>query len=56
MTSGIAKECQQHHFSFFFFFFFAVLMFELKAFTLSHSTTSIFVMVFFSIRSGELFA
>jgi hypothetical protein len=50
MTSGIAKECQQHH------FFFAVLVFELKAFTLSHSTTSIFVMVFFSIRSGELFA
>jgi hypothetical protein len=36
---------------FFFFFFFAVLGFELRAFTLSHSTCPIFVKGFFEIRS-----
>jgi hypothetical protein len=35
---------------------FAVLGFELRAFTLSHSTSPIFVMDFFEIGSRELFA
>jgi hypothetical protein len=39
-----------------FFFFFAVLGLELRAFTLSHSTSPIFVIRFFEIGSGELFA
>jgi hypothetical protein len=38
------------------FFFFSVLGLELKAFTLSHSTSPIFVMGFFKIGSHELFA
>jgi hypothetical protein len=40
----------------FFFFFFAVLGFELRAYTLSYSTSPIFVMAFFEIGSPELFA
>jgi hypothetical protein len=36
--------------------FFAVLGFELRTFTLSHSISPIFVMGFFKIRSGELVA
>jgi hypothetical protein len=36
--------------------FFAVLEFELRAFTLRHSTSLIFVMGFFEIGSPELFA
>jgi hypothetical protein len=40
----------------FFFFIFAVLAFELRAYTLSHSTSPIFVMGFFKIGSCELFA
>jgi hypothetical protein len=39
-----------------FFFFFAMLGFELRAYTLSHSTSSIFVIGFFEIGSHELFA
>jgi hypothetical protein len=42
----------------FFFFFFAVLGFELKAYTLSHSTSPFFfflVMSFFEIGSHKLF-
>jgi hypothetical protein len=39
----------------FFFFFFAVLGFELRAFTLSHSTT-LFVLGVFEIGSCKLFA
>jgi hypothetical protein len=38
------------------FFFFEVLGFELRAYTLSHSTRPFFVMVFFKIGSHELFA
>jgi hypothetical protein len=38
------------------FFFFAVLGVELRAFTLSHSTSPFFVKVFFEIGSYELFA
>jgi hypothetical protein len=42
---------------FFFFFFFTVLGFELRAFTVSHSTSPIFVEgFFFEIGSRELFA
>jgi hypothetical protein len=40
-------------FLFYFIFFFAVLGFELRVFTLSHSTISFFV---FEIGSHELFA
>jgi hypothetical protein len=40
----------------FFFFFFAVLEFELKAFTLSHSTSPILVICFSEVGLGELFA
>jgi hypothetical protein len=36
--------------------FFAVLEFELRAFTLSHSTSPFFVKGFFEIRSHKLFA
>jgi hypothetical protein len=36
--------------------FFSVLGLELRAFTLSHSTSPIFVKVFFEIGSHELFA
>jgi hypothetical protein len=36
-----------------FFFFFAVLGFELRAYILSHSTSSIFVMGFFEIGSCD---
>jgi hypothetical protein len=43
-------------FLFFFFFFFAVLEFELRAYTLSHSTSPFFVTGFFEIGSCELFA
>jgi hypothetical protein len=43
-------------FSFLFFSFFAILGFELRAFTLSHSTSPFFVMNFFEIGSQELFA
>jgi hypothetical protein len=39
-----------------FFFFFPVLELELRAFTLSHSTSPIFVKSFFEIGSRELFA
>jgi hypothetical protein len=39
-----------------FFIIFAVLLFELRAYTLSHSTSPIFVMGFFEIWSCELFA
>jgi hypothetical protein len=35
--------------------FFMILWFELRVFTLSHSTTPVFVMGFFEVRSGELF-
>jgi hypothetical protein len=37
-----------------FFFFFSVLGFELRAYTLSHSTRPFFVMGFFEIGSSEL--
>jgi hypothetical protein len=37
-------------------FFFAVLGLELRAYTLSHSTSPFFEMGFFEIRSCELFA
>jgi hypothetical protein len=37
------------------FFFFVVLGFELRAYTLSHSTSPTFVMGFFEIGSHELF-
>jgi hypothetical protein len=40
----------------FFFFSLVVLGLELRAFTLSHSTSPIFVMGFFEIGSLELFA
>jgi hypothetical protein len=40
----------------FFLFFPAVLGFECRAFTLSHSTSSFFVKSFFEIGSLELFA
>jgi hypothetical protein len=36
--------------------FFAVLGFELRAYTLSHSTSSFFIMGFFEIGSQKLFA
>jgi hypothetical protein len=36
--------------------FFVVMGFEFKAYTLSHSTSSFFVMGFFGIGSLELFA
>jgi hypothetical protein len=36
--------------------FFSVLRFELRAYTLSHSTSPFFVKGFFSIGSCELFA
>jgi hypothetical protein len=39
----------------FFFFFFVVLGFELRAHTLSHSTSPFFVMGFFEIGSCKLF-
>jgi hypothetical protein len=39
-----------------FFFFFVILGFELRAFTLSHYTSPIFVMGFFEVGSRELFA
>jgi hypothetical protein len=39
-----------------FFFFFVVLGLELRAFTLSQSTSPIFVTGFIEIGSGELFA
>jgi hypothetical protein len=39
-----------------FFFFFVVLGFELRAYTLSHSTSPFFVTGFFEIRFYELFA
>jgi hypothetical protein len=38
------------------FFFVAVLGFELRAYTLSYSTSPIFVKVFFKIGSHKLFA
>jgi hypothetical protein len=41
---------------FYFILFFAVLGFELRAYTLSHSTSPIFVKVFFKIGSCKLFA
>jgi hypothetical protein len=41
---------------FVFYFFFAALGFELKASTLSHSTSPLFVMGFFEIGSHELLA
>jgi hypothetical protein len=37
-------------------FLFSVLGFELRTYTLSHSTSSFFVMGFFEIESCELFA
>jgi hypothetical protein len=40
----------------FYYFIFAVLGFELRAYSLSHSTSSFFVMGFFEIRSNILFA
>jgi hypothetical protein len=36
--------------------FFVVLGFELRAYTLNHSTTPFFIMGFFEIGSHELFA
>jgi hypothetical protein len=39
-----------------FFFFFAVLVFELRAYTLSYATSLFFVMGFFEIGSRKLFA
>jgi hypothetical protein len=36
--------------------FFSVLGLELRAFTLSHSTSPVFVIGFFEIVPGELFA
>jgi hypothetical protein len=39
----------------FFLIFFLVLGFELKAYTLSHSTSPFFVMVFFELGSHKLF-
>jgi hypothetical protein len=41
--------------TFFFFSFFAVLGLELRAYTLSHSTSPFFVMGLFKIGSCELF-
>jgi hypothetical protein len=41
---------------FFFFFFFLVLWFELRAFTLSHSTSPFGDGFFFQLGSCELFA
>jgi hypothetical protein len=41
---------------FYFYFFFAVLGLELRAYTLSHSTTLFFCDRFFEIGSCELFA
>jgi hypothetical protein len=38
------------------FFFFPILGLELRAYTLRHSTSPFFVMGFFDIGSGELFA
>jgi hypothetical protein len=43
-------------FFFFFFFFFAALGLELRAFTLSHSTSPFFVMGILEIGSHKLFA
>jgi hypothetical protein len=40
---------------FLFFFLFCGMGFELRGFTLSHSTSPIFVMTFFEIGSHELF-
>jgi hypothetical protein len=39
-----------------FFFFLVVLGFELRAYTLSHSTCPFFVMGFFEMESPKLFA
>jgi hypothetical protein len=39
-----------------FFIFFSVLGFELRVYTLSHSTSHFFVVHFFKIGSFELFA
>jgi hypothetical protein len=39
-----------------YFFCFAVLGLELRAYTLSHSTSPVFLMEFFEIESLELFA
>jgi hypothetical protein len=41
---------EDHIMEFFFFFFFAILGFELRAYTLSHSTSPFFVMGFFRDR------
>jgi hypothetical protein len=41
---------------FIYLFIFAVLGFELRAYTLSHSTSPIFVIGFFEMGSCELFA
>jgi hypothetical protein len=43
-------------FSDLFFFFFSVLGLELRAYTLSHSTSPFFTMNFFEILSRQLFA
>jgi hypothetical protein len=40
----------------YYYYYFVVLGFELRAFTLNHSTSPIFVMGFFEIRSHEPFA
>jgi hypothetical protein len=57
------RQCrfiQEPYFYFILFYliclFIAVLGFELRAFTLSHSTSPIFVKSFFKIGSQELFA
>jgi hypothetical protein len=42
-------------FGFFWGFFLVVLGFELRAYTLSHSTSPVFVMGFFEIGSHRLF-
>jgi hypothetical protein len=49
---GVGLECRAS----LFFFFFAVLGLELRAYTLSHSTSPVFLMGFFEIGCGELFA
>jgi hypothetical protein len=51
---------EQHFFGYpwniYLFIYFVVLGFELRAYTLSHSTSHFIVLVFFKIGSGELFA
>jgi hypothetical protein len=44
------------HLSYYTFFFFSVLVFELRAYTLSYSTSPFFVMGFFPGKVSELFA